>query len=61
MFSYKALVRQIRRLCVAYIASTQSMLLLGGLGVCPYENFKITHSEFESEGIFKNIIVLEMI
>ena len=24
------------------------------LHTCPHENFKITHSEFESEGIFKN-------
>ena len=33
------------------------MLLLGGLGACPHENFKIIHAEIEYEGIFKNITV----
>ena len=38
-------------------ASMQSMLLLGGLGTCPQENFNITHSEIESEAIFKIIYI----
>ena len=55
-FSYTALVRQIRKLCLAQPECRVCYYVLRGWGHAPPENFfKITCSEIESEGIFYNV------
>ena len=54
-FSYIALLRQIRRLCLAYSQHAQHAVARGILGHAPLGKiFKTKCSEIESEGICKS-------
>ena len=60
-FSYTALVSQIRtRGCALYSQYTEYSIARkrDRVHALPRKIFKITHSEMESEGTFKNIIII---